>query len=221
MPSNKKPYHKPTRHQPRRTTRSTKRIDQTEGDIIPHLSTNGIHKLEGKSRGPAQRKRKRLQNALIKRVDARNPEDALAEQTHLLGLSYLPSPISPKIIIPPKDREQGRRKSKGEKKYMDDALSVDDNFEDELKRGDRWIPNFEHRTRPAHKPQGVPYSLWLSYKHLDDFIYRCSLSPAELEALPLLEDVHEYQNSDGRTPRPTTPPGFTYDENLELVPIER
>ncbi|KAJ8125509.1 hypothetical protein O1611_g8129 [Lasiodiplodia mahajangana] len=221
MPLNKKLHHKPTRHQPRRATRVTKRADEPgAGDIIPHLSTNGVHKSEGKSRGPAQRKRKKLQNALIKRVDARDPKDALAEQTHLLGLSYLLSPVSPKSTAPLKPREQLRRKSKGEKKYMDDVLTVDDSFEDELQRGDRWIPNFEYRTRPTHKPNGVPYSLWLSYKHLDDFIYRCSLSPEDLEGLPLLEDVHEYQNSDGRMPRPITPPGFKYDESLELVPIE-
>ncbi|KAI1126190.1 hypothetical protein F5Y10DRAFT_267324 [Nemania abortiva] len=218
MPSNKNPHHKPTRHQPRREARVVEKADQTEvGDItITHIPMGGVHKHEGKPRTSTQKKRKKLQNALIKKVDARDPEDALAEQTQLFALSCLPSPTSPKSIIPPNPRGQERRKAKGDKKYMDDVPDViDDTFED------RWIPDFEHRTRPTHKPPRVPYSLWLSYKHLDDYIYRHSLSNAELEALPLLEDVHRYQDSDGRTPRPITPPGWEYDENLELVPIER
>lgn len=51
-------------------------------------------------------------------------------------------------------------------------------------------------------------------------MYRCSLSVAEVEALPLLADVHEYQDSDGRTPKPITPPGYEFDDHLELVPVE-
>ncbi|KAI1148275.1 hypothetical protein F4825DRAFT_470517 [Nemania diffusa] len=223
MPSVKKSHHKPTRHQPRRAIRLTEKMAEAEGgntSTNSNPSMSGVHKQEVKSRCLAQRKRKKLQNALIKRVDARNPQDAFTEQSQLLNLSYLLSPTSPKCIGPPKSPGQDRRNRKGDKKYMDENFGVDDSAEGALQRSDRWIPNFEYRSRPTHKPRGVPHSLWMSYTHLDDYIYRQSLSPAEVEALPLLEDVYEYQNSNGRTPRPITPPGFTYDENLELVPVE-
>ncbi|GAP86255.1 hypothetical protein SAMD00023353_1801610 [Rosellinia necatrix] len=91
----------------------------------------------------------------------------------------------------------------------------------DLRRGRRWIPDIGRRgPRPAQRPPGVPHTLWMAYAHLDDFVYRHSLAPAEVEALPLLDDVIEYQNSDGRSPRPVTPPGHRWDDHLELVPIE-
>lgn len=217
-----KPQRKPTRHQPPRSTRATGKTDKTEveGITIPRSLAGGVRKHEGKSRGTAQRKRKKLQNALIKKVDTRNHQDALVEQARLLGLNRAPPPTSPTSPgqLRPKGQTRGSTK-KGKKKYMDDVIGADDCPEDVLQRGERWIPDFKYRTKPIHKPYGVPHSLWMSYTHLDDYMYRHSLSEAEVEALPLVEDVHEYQDSDGRTPRPITPPGYEFDDHLELVPI--
>ncbi|KAI1202270.1 hypothetical protein F5X97DRAFT_345411 [Nemania serpens] len=216
MPSSKKPQRKPTRYQPRRSTKATNKTDDIEVET-PRSPAGGVHKHEGKSRGTAQRKHKKLQNTLIKRVDTRNHQDALIEQAHLLGLDRVSSPMSPGQ---PRPRGQARGSTKKGKKYMDDIIGADDCPEDGLQRDNRWIPSFEYRTKPIHKPHGVPYSLWMSYIHLDDYMYRCSLSVAEVEALPLLADVHEYQDSDGRTPKPITPPGYEFDDHLELVPVE-
>ncbi|KAI1185540.1 hypothetical protein F5B17DRAFT_445654 [Nemania serpens] len=222
MPSSKKPHPKPTRHQPRRSTRAINKTDEIEVKAITMSRSlaGGVHKNEGKSRGTTQRKRKKLQNALIKRVDTRNIQDALVEQAHLLGLDRVSSPASPTSPGQLRSRGQARGSTKKGKRYMDDIVGADDHPEDGLQRGRRWIPDFQHRTKPVHKPHGVPYSLWMAYTHLDDYMYRYSLSAAEVEALPLLEDVHEYQDSDGRTPKPITPPGYEFDDHLELVPIE-
>ncbi|KAI0537100.1 hypothetical protein GGR58DRAFT_502577 [Xylaria digitata] len=218
MTDGKKYHHKATRHQPRRAASASK-IDVAEArDVVTLLSSAGVRRSKGKSRGPAARQRKKFQEALIKRVDSRGPE-AWGEQALLLGLGDTLPPESPTITKPSTPRGQDRRKAKG-KKYMDDILDPQDRIGDQLGRENRWIPNFEHRKRVAVKPPGIPYSLWMSYKHLDDFIYRYSLSLAELETMPMLEDVHEYQDSDGRTPKPITPPGYRWDENLELIPIE-
>ena len=69
------------------------------------------------------------------------------------------------------------------------------------KRANRWIPDMEHRRRPASRPPGTHDSLWLSYQYLDEYMYLHSLSPAELEALPLREDVQRYKDTDG-APKP-------------------
>ncbi|KAI1747567.1 hypothetical protein F4782DRAFT_535327 [Xylaria castorea] len=222
MPSSKKPHRSSTHHRPAKAfPKTTDTADKAKiEDITPsHSTTTGIHKHEGKTRAAAARRRKKLQNALIKKVDARNSQEALAEQAELLGASTPSPPPSPTEARPPKPKGRARRNAKAEKKYMDDILDEEDGLGDELQRGKRWIPDFEHRARPAHRPAGVPYGLWISFKHLDDYIYRHWLSPAEVEELPLLDDVHEYQNSDGTAPRPITPPGYQFDENLELVPI--
>ncbi|KAI1426393.1 hypothetical protein F5Y12DRAFT_713124 [Xylaria sp. FL1777] len=221
MAGSKKVHRKPTRRQPQRTTGDTSKSDQAEAGRITtsRSSAGGVHKPEGKSRSSATRHRKKFQQALIKKVDARNSEDAWAEQANLLSLSNASPPSSPTSARASKPMALSRRRPKA-KKYMDDILNVEDSGEDELKRGKRWIPDFAHRKRPNHQPPGVPFSLWMSYKHLDEYMYRHSLSREDLEALPLLDDVHEYQNSDGRIPQPITPPGYQWDENLELIPVE-
>ncbi|GAW12362.1 hypothetical protein ANO14919_017280 [Xylariales sp. No.14919] len=218
MTERKKLRHKPIRHQPRRAATASKTNEPEATHItFPSHSSVGVQKPKGRSHGHATRQRKKFQDALVKRVDALGPE-AWDEQAQLLGLSDTFPLVSPISTKPSNLKGQGRRRAKG-KKYMDDILDPESHIDDELKRGGRWIPNFEHRKRPIVQPPGVPYSLWMAYKHLDDYIYRQSLSSAELDALPLIEDVHEYQNSDGRTPKPITPLGYQWDENLELVPI--
>ncbi|TRX88206.1 hypothetical protein FHL15_010895 [Xylaria flabelliformis] len=223
MPSSKKPHHRSSKAPPKPTDITDKA--KTADIAPPHSTTAGIQKHEGKTRAATARRRKKLQNklqnALIKKVDARNPQEAMTEQAELLGMSNTVSPVpSPTEPRPPKPKGRARRNAKA--KYMDDILEEEEEegrLGDELQRGKRWIPDFEHRTQPTHRPEGIPYGLWMSYKHLDEYIYRHALSPAELERLPLLDDVHEYQNSDGTAPKPITPPGYQFDENLELVPV--
>ncbi|KAI0547611.1 hypothetical protein F4679DRAFT_586280 [Xylaria curta] len=219
MPSSKKSHHRPSKAfiKPTDTAEKAK-----TADIAPsHLTTASVHKSEGKSRATVARRRKKLQNALIKKVDARDPQEALTEQTELLGMSAVSPLTSPTEARTPKSKGRSRRNAKGEKKYMDDILEEEEGLGDELQRGKRWIPDFEHRTRPIHRPAGISYGLWMSYKYLDEFIYRYSLSPADIEKLPLLDDVLEYQNSDGTAPKPITPPGYQFDENLELIPVRK
>ncbi|KAI0444095.1 hypothetical protein F4803DRAFT_573728 [Xylaria telfairii] len=220
--STKKTRRAANRRQPPTTTsKTTNTVGKAEAaetaitttTTTKHISTAGVHKKEGKPRGAVARNRKKLKEALVKRVDARDAKEALAEQTELLGASTASPTPSPVEARPKKSKARPRR----EKKYMDDMLESEDGPEND--RAKRWIPSFEHRTRPTEQPPGVPYGLWMSYKHLDDYVYRHSLSAAEVRALPLLDDVHEYQNSDGRTPKPRIPLGYHFDKNLELVPI--
>ncbi|KAI0427185.1 hypothetical protein F5Y09DRAFT_344905 [Xylaria sp. FL1042] len=213
MKGRKQTLSEPTRRQPQRAARDTRNPNRAGAQGV-----NGIEKHEGKSRGLAARQRKKLQQTLIKKTDARDSGDAWAEQAHLLGLNDALPPSSPMNARASDSKVQGRRKPRG-KKYMDDMLNLKDLVEDELNRGQRWIPDFAHRKRPNYQPPGVPLSLWMSYVHLDDYIYRHSLSREEIESLPLLDDVHEYQYSDGRKPRPITPLGYQWDKNLELIPV--
>ncbi|KAI1300933.1 hypothetical protein F5Y03DRAFT_396897 [Xylaria venustula] len=221
MAARKQSQRKRTRYQPQRAVRDAGTLDQPKlGEATAsHSRECGVSKPERKSRGATARQRRKFQRALIKQVDNRDSGDAWTEQAHLLGLSDASPPPSPTNMGPSKPKAQGYRKSKG-KKYMDDFIDMKDHAEDELQREQRWIPDFAHRKRPNNQPPGVPFSLWMSYKHLDDYMYRHSLSREELESLPLLDDVHEYQNSDGRKPRPITPLGYQWDDHLELMPVE-
>ncbi|KAI1759780.1 hypothetical protein GGR53DRAFT_512554 [Hypoxylon sp. FL1150] len=85
-----------------------------------------------------------------------------------------------------------------------------------LRRGDRWIPEIEHRRRATRKPAGVPHGLWMSYRFLDDYMYRMALTEEEVLAHPLLDDMYCFQSGG---PQPVTPPGFRWDEK-ELVPFK-
>ncbi|KAI0860029.1 hypothetical protein F4860DRAFT_525608 [Xylaria cubensis] len=227
MPSNKKPHHRPSKAPPKPTDTAEK---AKTADIAPsHSTTAGIQKHEGKTRAAAARRRKELQSkleyklqaALIKKVDARDPQEAMTEQAELLGMSTstasppVPSPTEARLTKP-----KGRARRNAKAKYMDDILEEEEGPADELQRGKRWIPDFEHRTQTTQRPEGIPYGLWMSYKHMDEYIYRHALSPEEIERLPLLDEVHEYQNSDGTAPKPITPPGYQFDKNLELVPVK-
>ncbi|KAI8629334.1 hypothetical protein F5Y19DRAFT_475322 [Xylariaceae sp. FL1651] len=229
MPESKKAHRKATRLQPRRAARDGGKTGQREAGDNTQLRCpiGGVHKPTGpvgaaserKPRGPARRKQKKLQQALIKRVDARDPDEALAEQSQLLALSIESPPTSPTTEnasqLAKGGKGRGRRGAKADKKYVDDIFGSDDELDD-LQRANRWIPGIEHRSRPAEKPPSVPLALWLSYSILDEYIYRRSLSPAEIMALPLLHDVHEYQDT-GKEPRPATPPGFRWDDDRNLV----
>ncbi|KAI1087565.1 hypothetical protein F5B19DRAFT_63337 [Rostrohypoxylon terebratum] len=86
---------------------------------------------------------------------------------------------------------------------------------DQLRRGDRWIPEMEHRRRPARKPESVPYQIWMAYSLMDDYIYRHSITDSEALTHPLMDDVYSFQNGG---PQPVTPAGFQWNESRNLVP---
>ncbi|KAI0197568.1 hypothetical protein F4808DRAFT_473744 [Astrocystis sublimbata] len=206
---------------------------ETEGPVHAFsggASKSAISKSAKPTRAATTRRRKKLQAALLKKVDARDSEEALAEQVDLLGADSdntskpchfgRETAPSPTEVTPPKTKSRTRRGAAANKKYVEDIVLEDCGLGDELQRAKRWIPDFEHRKRLTKQPAGVPYGLWMSYKFLDEFIYRHSLSAEEVAALPLLDDVHEFQNSDGKTPMPMVPSGYQFDENLELVPVK-
>lgn len=86
--STRKPRRVANRRQP--STTVSKKVDtedKTEAadTTTKHVSTAGVQKNEGKPRGTVAKRRKKLKDALIKRVDARDADEALAEQIELLG----------------------------------------------------------------------------------------------------------------------------------------
>ncbi|KAI1495901.1 hypothetical protein F5X99DRAFT_425512 [Biscogniauxia marginata] len=203
-----------TRHQPRRTARDGRKDTPKTGGITKTGPTKaGISK--PKARTARSKAKDKLKATLMKKVDARDPDDAWIEQSRLLGTST--TPVSPK---PPRLRKGGRRgrktpSPKAEKKFMDDIFEQDDDAADQLQRGDRWIPDMELRGRPAQRPPHIPHQLWISYCLLDEHIYRLSLTPDEVLALPLMDDVYTYQHGG---PEPICPPGFRWDSHRQLVP---
>jgi len=244
----------PTRFSTRRSARRAAQQGQdesaaaaTKGALKPRKE--GVKKAKGSvggtakqhekaktQRGKAARQaKKKLLKALIQRVDARDPEEAEAEQRELLSCSLVFRPVTVSPSLPnatlPDTQRRPRRNSREGEGYMDDDdffmddIAVEDDGDNDnglsSKREKCWIPDMEDRPRPfaGQKPPGIDTLLWKSYRMLDKYIYRHSLSPAEVEALPLLKDVLDFQHSRGKGEVPVTPPGFRWDEELRLVPI--
>ncbi|KAI0597476.1 hypothetical protein F4775DRAFT_602696 [Biscogniauxia sp. FL1348] len=211
-----------TRHQPRRAARN----DRKENHKAKAITKKAV----SKSRSSRSKAKEKLKATLLKKVDAMDPSDAWLEQSNLLGAGLVSSPKpSPKTGAPSSPRAKRGRPSRkatvvprAEKKFMDDIFGSDDDDDEadtadrrRLQRGDRWIPDMEHRGRPAHRPPHVAHQLWMSYCLLDDYIYRESLTPDEVVAFPLMDDVYTYQHGG---PKPITPPGFRWDRHRQLVP---
>ncbi|KAI1141989.1 hypothetical protein F5Y05DRAFT_369375 [Hypoxylon sp. FL0543] len=169
--------------------------------------------------------------ALENRVSAMEAEVAWLEQRELLGIAGEPNHITPKPSMAspkaPKSKRGRKKKKPAEEMYMDDFLLSDEEGEAGeglgkegergLRREDRWIPDIEHRGRPARKPKNVPYQIWMSYTLLDDYIYRQSLTDEEALTHPLMDDVYLFQNGG---PQPVTPAGFQWNDRRRLVPVK-
>ncbi|KAI1638684.1 hypothetical protein F4809DRAFT_599282 [Biscogniauxia mediterranea] len=203
-----------TRHQPRRAVRN----DRKENHKAKAIAKKAV----SKSRSSRSKAKGKLKATLLKRVDAMDPSDAWLEQSNLLGIGLASPKPSPKTDPNSPRAKRGRpsRRAtvpKAEKKFMDDIFGSDDEAgaADQLQRGDRWIPDMEHRGRPARRPPHVPHQLWMSYCLLDDYIYRESLTPGEVLSFPLMDDVYTYQHGG---PKPITPPGFRWDRHRQLMP---
>ncbi|KAI1208352.1 uncharacterized protein F4807DRAFT_430967 [Annulohypoxylon truncatum] len=233
----------PSRQQPRRAVRDNKAASPTQPQHPnkPHKSRGGITKAklkQGVKHGKKGGKfvpgaRARATKALERRVSAMESEVALLEQRELLGIAEESEVISPGIQSAPtpkptKPNKRGRKRRQSVDMYMDYFLLSDEEGEGEkkkqggketeqLRRGDRWIPDMEHRGRLSRKPNAVPYQIWMAYSLMDDYIYRHSITDAEVLTHPLMDDVYSFQNGG---PQPVTPAGFQWDERRNLVPIQ-
>ncbi|KAI1328363.1 hypothetical protein F5Y16DRAFT_159809 [Xylariaceae sp. FL0255] len=212
------------RSQPSRTAKGAHHQSQSHTS-----SAGGVQKATqppgpSRAKGTSTRggKRKNMKD-LEKKIKAQDQNTAWAEQLMLLGLgphddlamdelanSPVHSPLTPKFK--PRSNRRG-------KKFMDDEPELSDDEADSQQRWDRWIPNIEYRERLTQRPRGVNRILWNSYVQLDEHIYRLSRSEAQLQSLPLLNDVHLYQDENG--PKPVTPPGFQWDSDRNLIPIKK
>ncbi|KAI5926174.1 hypothetical protein F4810DRAFT_655804 [Camillea tinctor] len=202
----------PTRNQPLRAVRDGRKENHKAAAAF---AKKGV----SKSRSSRSKAKDKLKATLMKRVDAMDADTAWLEQSKLLGIGLASPKPSPKTDLNSPRAKRGRlgRKPRPEKKFMDDIFGSDDDADaaDHLQRGDRWIPDMEHRRRPACKPPRVPHQLWMSYCLLDDYIYRESLTQDEVLSFPLMDDVYTYQHGG---PKPITPPGYQWDSHRQLVP---
>ncbi|KAI1435073.1 hypothetical protein GGR50DRAFT_659276 [Xylaria sp. CBS 124048] len=170
------PQRKPTRFQPRRAVRDAPAINAaaaapaTTATATPKKrnpprpradSARVVKNPPSPQKGrPAQRQRKKLQQALVRKVDGRDPDDAWREQANLLGLP-LSSPPPP----PPPAMMGGKGKGKAPQNDQEDHHAggvpnghrVDDN---EVRRAECWIPNFEHRGRVRTRPAGISHCVY-------------------------------------------------------------
>ncbi|KAI0798327.1 hypothetical protein GGR55DRAFT_672613 [Xylaria sp. FL0064] len=108
----------PTRHQPQRAARKTRKLDQAGAQDVTALQTLSfsVRKKDRKPRGFTARQRRKIQQNLIKKVE-------LKRLTRCLGRSdALPPPTS---TWPSKQEAQVRRMLRG-KKYIDDILNIED-----------------------------------------------------------------------------------------------
>ncbi|KAI1815851.1 hypothetical protein GGS20DRAFT_584145 [Poronia punctata] len=164
----------PTRYQPRRAAKkpsqrekkgraAAKELGKSEtGRVLKAHKPAGDVKTKITLRSKASQKaRKKLQEALIKRVDARDPEEAAAEQMRLFrsaGTSYTPNNTG-RVNVPSPD--------------------------DKLQRAVRCAPSVLYRRLiEAQKPAGVPLQVWEEYVRLGDYIYGDTFK-TEGEDLPM------------------------------------
>ncbi|KAI0888587.1 uncharacterized protein GGS22DRAFT_60845 [Annulohypoxylon maeteangense] len=230
-----------SRQQPRRAVRDNKDESPTPPThlIKKRKSRDSVRKLSAGKQGVKQGKkggrfppgaRARATKALERRVTAMESEVALLEQRELLGIAGESEDVAPdnRNVAPPKStkRKRAHKRKQSVDMYMDYFLKSDEDGEEDtkggkgteqLRRGDRWIPDIEHRGRPSRKPEAVPYQIWMAYSLMDDYIYRHSITREEVLTHPLMDDVYSFQNGG---PQPVTPAGFRWDEWKNLVPVQ-
>ncbi|XXG99469.1 hypothetical protein Hte_005808 [Hypoxylon texense] len=228
----------PTRRQPGRAARPEKLVFDDSSSSEPKPSSGaGTRKrttrasdelpepkrVKAKNRGP--------ERLLIDRLEARiskmDSAAALSEQSELLNVGRAKQPVAtPEPTTPgsvKSKRSRPRKRRAKEELYMDEFLASDAEEVKEtqaqpipLRRGDRWIPEIEHRRRVTKRPSNVPSQVWISYCLLDDYIYRNSLSDEEVLKLPFLDDVLDFQMGRGQ---PVALEGYHWNSKKHLVPI--
>lgn len=193
---------------------------------------NGISKTKGpKSKPPPKRAMYQLRSKLIKKLDGQDQGELEQQQSRLLrrasialaedGLE-LPlildaaAVMMPDLDKTPPTHNKGRDGRRGRaKRYIDEAEFFEPDENDELGLSGRHIPQIGARLRVSKKPAKVPFSIWMAYKQLDDFVYRHSLSKEEVLALPTDDEAFVFQGDGGE--EPSLPPGFAWDNTRRLV----
>ncbi|KAI7776412.1 hypothetical protein LA080_005367 [Diaporthe eres] len=199
----------------------------------PRVPQNGISKTKGpKSKPPPKRAVYQLRSKLIKRLDGQDQEELEQQQSRLLrrasialaedGLELpvvldaaavmMPEPDKPR---PAHNKWRDGRRGRFAKRYIDAEEFLDPDENDELGLSDRHIPQIGARRRVSKKPAKVPFSIWMAYKQLDDFVYRHSLSDEEVAALPTDDEAFDFQGGGGE--KPSLPVGFAWSETKRLV----
>ncbi|KAI3401974.1 hypothetical protein diail_3948 [Diaporthe ilicicola] len=203
-------------------------------DVPTNVPPNGISKTTAaKSKGPNKRAMHTLRAKLVKKLDAEDQEQLARHQARLLrrasialageGLG-LPVVLdaaantdvlaqSPKTTTAPSQIRLGRR-GRPKNNYVDDGEILDIDENDELGLSGRHIPQIGLRRRVGKKPTKVPFSIWMAYHQLDDFVYRNSLSEEEVVALPTDDEVFDF-HSGGEAPG--LPSDFTWDNKKRLI----
>lgn len=203
-----------------------------EEETQSRVPQNGISKNKGStSKPPPKRAMYQLRSQLVKRLDGQDQEELEQQQARLLrrasvalaedGLELPVVLDAAAVTLPDKQApahnnwKDGRR-SRFAKRYVDAAEFLDHDGGDELGLSGRHIPQIGQRRRVGKKPVKVPFTIWMAYKQLDEFVYRRSLSDEEVAALPTDDDAFDFQGSDGKEP-PSLPTGFRWNPQKKLV----
>ncbi|POS70104.1 hypothetical protein DHEL01_v211502 [Diaporthe helianthi] len=184
-----------------------------------------------KSNPPPKRAMYRLRSQLNKKVDSQDQGKLEQEQSRLLrrasialaeeglelpGILEIAAGKLPDTKPNTHDHKESRRSNvRPTKRYMDESEFLEPHETDELGLSSRYIPHIGMRRRVGRKPPNVPFGLWMAYKHMDDFVYRQSLSEKEALALPSDDDAFAFQSHDGA--KPSLPPGFSWDDSRRLL----
>lgn len=196
----------------------------------PRVPRNGISKKIGaKSKTPAKRAMYQLRSKLTKRLDGQDQDGLEQQQARLLrraSLALAEDGLELPVILdaaavtqperpPPKNTRRDGRRGHLAKRYIDTAEFLEPDQNDELGLSGRHIPQIGQRRRVGRKPAAVPFSIWMAYKQLDDFVYRHSLTNEEALGLPTDDDAFDFQG--GGVKEPSLPVGFAWDEEKRLV----
>lgn len=194
------------------------------------VSQNGINKTKGATSKPApKRAMYQLRSKLIKRLDGQDQDGLEQQQARLLrraSIALAEDGLELPVILdaaavtqperpPPKLNSKDGRRGRFAKRYIDTAEFLEPDANDELGLCGRHIPQIGLRRRVGRKPAAVPFSIWMAYKQLDDFVYRHSLTEEEALALPTDDDAFDFQGGGGE--EPSLPLGFAWDEEKRLV----
>lgn len=194
---------------------------------------NGISKTKGPKSKPApKRAMYQLRSKLIKKLDGQDQEELEQHQSRLLRRASfalaeegLELPVvldaaaatTPNPDKPPPVHSKWRdgRRGRFAKRYIDAAEFLENDEDDAQGLSGRHIPQIGARRRVSKKPAKVPFSIWMAYKQLDDFVYRHSLSEGEAAALPTDDEAFDFQGGSGKAP--SLPPGFAWDNMRRLI----
>ena len=188
-----------------------------------------ISKPTAKSGTPPKRAMYQLRSKLIKRLDGQDQDELEQQQARLLrraSIALAGEGFELPIILdaaaetlpdrtPPAHNTRESRRGRPAKRYIDADEFLGPEENDELGLSGRHIPQIGLRRRVGRKPAKVPFSIWMAYKQLDDFVYRQSLSEEEVVALPTDDDAFDFQGGGGEAP--SLPGGFAWDANKRLL----